>query len=237
MPPSRTSSRILSLPSLCHCPSLADRLRNAVSPVEHDQALHAQPLGQHGAQVLRALRRLGGVVGGDQPAHGDAPEQVHLRQHGVEDFAADVLEIHVDPVRRGGFQIGGQVAGLVVDAGIEAQFLGDVAAFLSAARDADGAASLDLGDLADQRADRTRCRRDHHRLARLGLAHLEQAEVGGPSRHAEPAHPALQRRLAGSTFTTPLPLEIAYVCTPSSPCTASPTLKAGLFDASIVPTA
>ena len=137
-----------------------------------------------------------GVVGGDQPAHGDAAEQVHLHQHGVEDLAADVLEVDVDALGRGGLELGGEVAGLVVDAGVEAELLRHVAALVGAAGDADGAAALDLGDLADDRADRAGGRRDHHRLAGLGLADLEQAEIGGPAGHAEPADPALQRRLA-----------------------------------------
>ena len=41
------------------------------------------------------------VVAGDHAAQGDAPEGVHAQHHGVEDHAADVLEVAVDAVRAG----------------------------------------------------------------------------------------------------------------------------------------
>src|SRR5262249_53540834 len=92
-------------------------------------------------------------------------------------------------------EVRGQIAGLVVDAGVEPQLLCDVAAFVRTAGDADRAATLDLGDLADHGADRAGGCGYDHRLARLGLAHLEQAEIGGPSGHTQAADPALQWRL------------------------------------------
>jgi hypothetical protein len=60
----------------------------------------------------------------------------------------------------------------VVDAGIEAEFLGHVPAFVGPACDADGSGTLDPGDLADNRADRTRSCRDHHGFTSGGLADL-----------------------------------------------------------------
>ena len=45
----------------------------------------------------------------------------------------------------------------------------------------------------------------------------------------------LARRV--STFSTRSPLEMAYVCAPKKPCTASPGLKAGLLDFSTMPAA
>src|SRR5581483_4848922 len=128
---------------------------------------------------------------------GDAAEYVHLRQHGVEHLAADVLEVDVDALRTGLAKLPGEVAGLVVDAGVEPQLVGDVAALFGSAGDSDRAAALDLGDLSDHRADGSGCRRDDHRLAGLGLADLEQAEVGSQARHAEPADPAREGGEAG----------------------------------------
>src|SRR5918999_2597213 len=75
---------------------LADGLGNPVRPVEHNQALDAKALGQHEAKIFRALRRLGGIVSGDQAAERNATKRVHLSQHGVEDFAGDILEVDVD---------------------------------------------------------------------------------------------------------------------------------------------
>jgi hypothetical protein len=56
---------------------------------------------------------------------------------------------------------------LVVDAGVEAQFLGHVAALVGAAGDADRAAAARLGQRADRAADRAAGGADHHRLAGL----------------------------------------------------------------------
>ncbi len=53
--------------------------------------------------------------------------------------------------------------------------------------DADRAASLDLRELTDDRADRARRRGNNHRLARLGLADVHQADECGHARHAEHA--------------------------------------------------
>src|SRR5207237_10252438 len=76
------------------------------------------------------------------------------------------------------------VAGLVVDARVETEFLDDPLALRGAARDADDAAALELRQLADGLSHRARCARNNHRVARLRLADIEQAEV---RRHARPA--------------------------------------------------
>ena len=52
-------------------------------------------------------------------------------------------------------------------------------AFVLAAGDADDVTTLDLRNLADDRADRTGGGGDHDGLAGLGLADMEQAEIGG----------------------------------------------------------
>lgn len=62
------------------------------------------------------------------------------------------------------------------------------------AGDADDAASLDLGDLADHAADRPGRAGDHDGLAGLGPSDVEQAEVGGHARHAQDAEVYRQRR-------------------------------------------
>src|SRR5215472_2144890 len=75
-----------------------------------------------------------------------------------------------------------------------AEFLGHVPAFVWSARDADGAGILDPSDLADNRADRSRSCRDHHRFANDRLADLEQPHVGGHTRHPEDAECGLNWR-------------------------------------------
>ena len=82
----------------------------------------------------------------------------------------------------------------MVDAGIEAELACDEAALLRPAGDPDRAASLDLGDLPDHRADRARGGRHHDGLAGLGLADLEQSHIGSHARHAENAERGRDRR-------------------------------------------
>jgi len=61
----------------------------------------------------------------------------------------------------------------MVDAGVEAEFLGHVTAFLWSSGDADDVGTLDAGDLADNLADCARSCRDHHGLAGGRLADLK----------------------------------------------------------------
>ena len=87
----------------------------------------------------------------------------------------------------------GDVLRLVIDRRVEAELVDDVTAFFGAAGDPDDAATFDLRDLPDDHADGAGRPRHHDRLAGLGLADVEQAEVGGYSRHAEPADVHRQR--------------------------------------------
>ena len=63
----------------------------------------------------------------------------------------------------------------MVDGRVETQLLGDVTALVRAAGDADRAGAADLGELSDQRTDRTARRRNDHGVARFGLADEQQA--------------------------------------------------------------
>ena len=72
-----------------------------------------------------------------------------MQEHRIEDVAADIIEINVDPL--GTMLLEApcfDVLGLVVDRGVEAELVDDVLALLGAAGDADRVATLDLGDLA-----------------------------------------------------------------------------------------
>src|SRR5207249_2696726 len=77
------------------------------------------------------------VVARDHSAESHAAEGVHVQHHRVEDHAADVLEVAVDAVRAGVLQRGDQrlrvAVQLVVDAGVEAEFLYHVASLGCAA--------------------------------------------------------------------------------------------------------
>ena len=137
---------------------------------------------------------LGVVVMRDQAADRHARERVEQREHRLEHRAADILEIDVDAFRAGVLQLRGEIGIAVIDAGIEAELLLDVVAFVLAAGDADRARTLDLRDLADRRADRAGRRRDHDGLAGLRLADVEQPGIGGHAGHAEHADRGRDRR-------------------------------------------
>ena len=68
---------------------------------------------------------------------------------------------------------------------------------LSPLHDLVAGAHLAPRDLADDGADCTRRRRDHHGLASSGLTDLEQPHVGGHARHAEDAKRSRDRRARG----------------------------------------
>jgi hypothetical protein len=93
-----------------------------------------------------------------------------------------------------------EVARAMIHAGIEAQFFHHEAALVRSARDADRAASLDLGDLPDHRADRARCRGDCNGLARLRSAYLQEARIGRHARHTEDAQRSRDRCRRGIEF-------------------------------------
>ena len=82
----------------------------------------------------------------------------------------------------------------MIEAIVKAEFLLDVVALVPAAGDANRPRALDLGDLANRRADRAGGGGNDHGLARLRLADVEQACVGRHAGHAEHAHSGRDRR-------------------------------------------
>src|SRR6202008_1099727 len=103
---------------------------------------------------------------------------------GLENIAADIVEINIDAIRGRGPERLERRAVLVIDGGIEAEFGRQPLAFVRAAGDADHAASLDFRDLANDRPDRTGGGRDHDRLAFPRLANVKQPEISGEAGEA-----------------------------------------------------
>ena len=132
--------------------------------VGDDEAFHLEPLDEEEPHVGQCGRRA--FVGGDETADRDPGEIVEPPQRLLERFAADILEQSVDAVRQRGLQVLGEVRRLVVDAGVIAELLDGVGAFLRSAGDPDRPRAGELGKLADDRADRPGRRRDQHRFAR-----------------------------------------------------------------------
>jgi hypothetical protein len=86
---------------------------------------------------------------------------------------------------------------VAVEAGVEAERLGGVTAFLGTSRDADDAQSLQAGDLADHAADSPGGGADDQGLAGLRPTDVTQPRPGGQAGHPEDAEPGLDRRLGG----------------------------------------
>src|SRR5207248_1521211 len=128
-----------------------------------------------------------------QPAYRNAGERIEEGKHSLEYRPADILEINIDTFRAGCRKAAGEIRCPMVNAGVEAEFVGHVTAFLWSSSDADGTRAFYAGDLADNRADRAGSGRDHHGLASGRFADLEQARVSGHSGHSENAQCSLNR--------------------------------------------
>ena len=159
--------------------------------VENDEALHAdaalQYLGHEQRKAIFAIRQFGGVVLRDQAAQRNARLGVEQWQHGVEHGTADILEIHIDAIGTDGGELCGQIGRTVIEAGIEAELIDDVITFRLPPGDADHAAPVQPGNLADDSTDRATGGRHHHGFAGLRLADVEQPHIGREARHAEDA--------------------------------------------------
>ena len=111
-----------------------------------------------------------------------------MRNRALSSTAPPVLSKYTSmPIRRRVLERRSELGVLVVDGDVEAELVDEHPAFVVGAGDADDAAPMDLGDLADDVPDRPRRRRDDDGLARLRLADLEQSEVRGQPVGAE--HP------------------------------------------------
>src|SRR5579872_6629394 len=116
--------------------------------VGHDEPAHGETLAEHRREVGPGLRdRV--VVLRDETAHRHARKIVEERPDRALDRATDTLEVDVDAVRAGPRERLAELRRTVVDARVEAEHVDGVAALLVAAGDSDDATFLDLCDLAD----------------------------------------------------------------------------------------
>ena len=99
--------------------------------------------------------------------------------------AADILEQAIDAIRCCSLHIFEQVAALVVDAGIEAELVDHIAAFLFATRETNDTAAFELGELTHHAADRATRRCHSNGLACGGLNDLVQPVPGRHAGHAD----------------------------------------------------
>src|SRR5262245_43183679 len=146
------------------------------------------------------------VILRDLSADGHARIDVEAGQNGIQDVAADVVEIDVDTLRRRLGKCRSNRARLVVDAVIEAEVGTDMLAFCWTAGDADDPAAIDARNLPYRAADGAgRCRHDHG-FARLDVGNIDEpnksgcpglthyAEAKGESTSHLPAHVGVDRQ-------------------------------------------
>lgn len=125
------------------------------------------------------------VVLRDKTANNNTTKVVQSVQSSRHVLTTDVLVVDVDTVRS---QAGKSISGLlvlVVEAAVEAQFLGDVLQLLVRSDTANDLETLVLGNLTNQLANSTACRRDEDGLTLLGLTDLIKRRVGGQTGHAQ----------------------------------------------------
>src|SRR5258708_37057154 len=137
--------------------------------------------------MIWSKRRFRGVVVGDEPADRNARKVVQQRQHRIEYWTADILEIDIDALRTSRFQIFAQPGLAMIEARVESELVPNEAALLSASGNADNPAALDLCDLADHRADSTRGRSDDTGLSGVGFSDIQKARIGGETLQDEHA--------------------------------------------------
>src|ERR1700739_787482 len=133
--------------------------------VANDETFDLDPPDQKYPHVRQDRRRA--LIRRNQAADGEAREIVEPTQTLREGFAADVLEQSVEPVRQRRLHFLRKTRRLVIDAGIEAEFVADISAFLGAAGDADHLRARDFGELPDDASNGARSGRYDDGFARF----------------------------------------------------------------------
>lgn len=170
-----------------------------------------------------AWLRLGGVVTCDGATDDHPSAQAQTGESSVENFSADVVEVHVDTVGSVGLErlVDGFV--LVVDGDIEAEVLGEPRALLRTAGDADDLASVELCDLTDQAADRARGTGYDDGVTVFQLSDVEQSEICGDAGNPRAPSQVGRGAIDSSTRVTSVPSDTPYSEAPNDPATMSPT--------------
>ena len=160
--------------------------------VGNDETFDLDPPDQKYPHVRQDRRSA--LIRRDQAADGEARKIIEPTQTLREGFAADVLEQSVEPVRQRRLHLVGEMRRLVIDADVEAELVADIGAFLRAAGNADRPRAGELGELADERPDRSARRCDNHRFTGLRFADHPQTAISSEPRHAEHAETGRDRR-------------------------------------------
>ena len=172
-----------------------------VGVLEHEKPLDLRLFLDQLPKQPGALFEFGGIVERNLAADNNAGTDINQREDGVADWAADVVEVDVDTVGAEFLQFAEIVVGrFVIESGVEAEFVGEVGDLFIRAGNADDAATFQFRDLSHRGADRSSGAGDNDGFARLGVADIEQAEIGGQSGHAEDAQGCGNRLVARADF-------------------------------------
>jgi hypothetical protein len=172
---------------------LREERAQAIEVVEHDEALHPQPLRDDHEHVPRPRHRLRRVVARDRAARHDPPVPLERSDRRLERLAADVVEVHVDAVGREVAQRRARRRLVVVEARVEAELL-EPGELLGAPGAADHPRPAQPRELSGEAADGPRRARDEDRVAVLHLRDVGDADEGGETWHAEHAERGRERR-------------------------------------------
>ena len=184
---------------------LRAELAPARTVIADEEALHQRAFDQELAVPARAhigpsyLRLAEPVIGRDRAADDGAGIEREIQHHRVMQHAADIVEEHIDAVRRVLRQLRRERRGvlvLVIDADIEAELARDIVELVGGAGGRDHLAAFELGDLSRDLADRAGGGGDQHRLAGFRLADRVEREIGRRARHAEHAEEIGERQAA-----------------------------------------
>jgi hypothetical protein len=152
------------------------RLRDAVKMIQHEEAVQARSLHNELDDVVLAnCAKL--IVGGDHATQHDARSDLEAQEDGVHDLATDVLEVEVDPVRRGCGEVLAPGLGVSIDAVVEAERVDDVATLLAASGDTHHGRASRLRELAGDRSDSPGGGGNDDGIARAGLTDV-YADIG-----------------------------------------------------------
>ena len=113
---------------------------------------------------------------------------VYQLKHSVGHRAAHIVEIDVNSVGARFGEGGRNVLRLVVDTGVESEFVYDEVNLVVAARCSDDAASHYLAYLPDHLPDCAGSGGHDECIANLRLSDVQKTEVGGHARHTQDAH-------------------------------------------------
>ena len=172
---------------------LALHLVEKVAVARAPEAANLEVLGNEEEEVARARRRLGRVVLRDRTADRDPPAPPQRADRRLEVVAADVVEIDVDPIRRGFPQKLGDRPIVVVERRVETELPEQVRDLLRRARAPDDPMTAELRELGDDAPDRA-CRRRHPDLVALTEAgHPQEARVRREAVGPEQAEVRLRR--------------------------------------------